>query len=301
MNDYSGFLAQGYWWLSLLGGIHCIGLGLYIRYAYREQSHDNQHNSNHKLLGGIFSLMGLYFFTGMLSKDSSPVPMHIVYTLIIPIYFILMPMLYLYCYRSLHNIKGNINWSVHLYLPIAVASIVAVTAMLDSHWIQDIDIDSFNLSDDISYFTAIGMALPALLSVQTLTYFVLIIKLLRQFRSRARRAHLGNLKDIKFRWLMALTIALMSNWLIRTIFLILPFYFGDHIGQLAQAVTRLALLITVYVLAIYGLQQITKAAFLRGKLAPQSPPNTPTRSSTQLLNSEELNYLQKLIQDEKKE
>ncbi|WP_394205513.1 hypothetical protein [Shewanella waksmanii] len=295
MNEYNAFLAQGYWWLSLLGGIHCIGLGLYIRYIYKEAS------NNHKLLGGIFSLMGLYFFTGMLSKDNSPVPMHIIYTLIIPIYFILMPTLYLYCYRSLHNITAKIRWSPHLYLPIIVTSIVALTALLDKHWVEDISIDAFSLQN-LSYFTSVGMLLPALLSIQTLVYFVLIFKLLRRYKSRASRAHLGNLRDIKFRWLMVLTVALLSNWIVRTLLLILPFYFGDHIGQFSQAMTRLLLLATVYVLAIYGLQQVTKAAFLRGKLAPQSPqPKSPQRSTTQLLNSEELNYLQKLIQDEKKE
>jgi len=55
MNEFNDFVSQGYWWLSLLGGLHCLGLGLYIRYIYREK------NGNQKILGSIFSLMALYF------------------------------------------------------------------------------------------------------------------------------------------------------------------------------------------------------------------------------------------------
>ncbi|MGM8892009.1 hypothetical protein ACS8FA_14340, partial [Psychrobacter sp. 1Y1] len=105
MNEFSEFFSQGYWWLSLLGGLHCLGLGLYIRYIYTEQS------GNHKILGGIFSLMALYFFTGLLNINNAPAPIHLLFILIIPVYFLMMPLLYLYCDRSLNEIKRPIGFS----------------------------------------------------------------------------------------------------------------------------------------------------------------------------------------------
>lgn len=294
MNELSTFLTQGYWWLSLLGGIHCIGLGLYIRYIYRDSS------GNHKLLAGLFSLMALYFFTGMLNRDNSPAPIHLLFTLIIPVYFLLMPLLYLYCYRSLHNIRVPISLSKHFYLPILIAIVIFVVSLLSYDYAPDGELLQNSAAPGLRDFK-IGAALPALLSLQTGFYFILIIQMLRKYRGRSTKVHQESLKDIKFRWLLVLTLAMMSNWLVRTVLVILPFYMGDQISEVTQAFTRLILLLTVYLLALYGLQQITKAAYLRGRFIRQSEQDPArTKASSQLLNSEELNYLQQLMQEDKK-
>ena len=283
---YNDFLYEGYWWLSLIGGLHCIGLGLYIRHVYRDK-HDN-----HKLLGAIFNLLALYFLTGLISKTNSPVPLPMLFILIIPVYFLQMPLLYLYCYRSLHNIHRDIRMSGHFYPALALMVVISLAFVLDANVY-------LNLSDDpitnLSHVTVLGAVLPALLSLQALIYFYLIIKLLNQFRGRSRRVHQDSLKDIKFRWLLVLTLAMLINWVVRTGLVILPFYFGDHVSITAQAITRLCLLLTVYVLALYGLKQITLAAYLRGRLSSKMTDPTQRPSSQQLLNAEELNYLQQIL------
>ncbi|MCL1063267.1 hypothetical protein MK852_14235 [Shewanella benthica] len=295
MNEFSSFFSQSYWWLSLLGGLHCIALGLYIHYIYREG------NGNHKLLGSIFSLMALYFFTGMLNRDNSPAPIHLLFTLIIPVYFLLMPLLYLYCYRSLHNIRRSIRFSRHFYLALIVAIVVIITSLLSKNFTPGISIIELSNESNMSQISKLGALLPGLLSIQTCIYFILIIRMLKKYRGRTYKAHQESLRDIKFSWLLVLTFAMMANWLIRTVLVILPFYLGDQISELTQAFTRLALLLTIYVLAIYGLQQITRAAYLRGRLTITTNSGTSkNKASTQLLNSEELNYLQHLLKEESK-
>ncbi|BAJ03941.1 hypothetical protein [Shewanella violacea] len=295
MNEFSSFFLQSYWWLSLLGGLHCFGLGLYIRYLYREG------NGNHKLLGSIFSLIALYFFTGMLNKDNAPAPIHLLFMLIIPVYFLLMPLLYLYCYRSLHNIRRSISFSRHFYLALIVAIVVITASLLSKNVTPDLSIIELSYESNMSLINKLGALLPGLLSMQTCIYFILIIRMLQKYRGRSYKAHQESLRDIKFRWLLVLTFAMMVNWLIRTVLVILPFYLGDQISQLTQAFTQLTLLLTIYVLAIYGLQQITRAAYLRGRLTITTPSGASrNKASTQLLNSEELNYLQDLLKEDPK-
>ncbi|WP_065188389.1 hypothetical protein [Shewanella woodyi] len=296
MNEFNSFFSQGYWWLSLLGGLHCIGLGLYVRYIYREG------NGNHKLLGSIFSLLGLYFFTGMLNRENSPAPIHLVFTLIIPVYFLLMPLLYLYCYRSLNNIKRHIKLSKHFYPALIVAIAVLIASIINQHFTVQLSNIPESGRLTFTHIGALGTLLPGILSIQTFIYFVLIIQMLKRYRGRSHKAHQESLQDIKFRWLLVLTFAMVCNWLVRTLLVILPFYLGDQISEMTQAMTRLLLLLTVYVLAIYGLKQITKAAYLRGKLTyANDRVSTPIKASSQLLNSEELNYLHQLMKDDKKE
>ena len=287
---YNNFLFEGYWWLSLLGGLHCIGLGIYIRYLYHDR------NGNHKLLGALFNLLALYFFTGLISKYNSPLPLQLLFILIVPVYFLMMPLLYLYCYRSLHNIKRQISFSWHFAPALILVIIIAITFSFNHDFRFYI---STPVQNDLSHVTLLGSILPGLLSLQTASYFYLIIKLLKQFRARSHRAHQNSLKDIKFRWLLALTFAMLANWLVRTMLVILPFYFGDQVTVTAQAITRLCLLLTVYALAIYGLKQITTSAYLRGSLSNKISNNHPQKASQQLLNAEELNYLQQIMQEEK--
>lgn len=294
MNEFNDFLSQSYWWLSLLGGLHCIGLGLYIRYIYREG------NGNHKLLGSIFSLMALYFFTGMLNRDNSPAPIHLLFTLIIPVYFLLMPLLYLYCYRSLHNIRLPIRFSKHFYLALIIAVIVITASLISKDVTPETSLIALSKETRLGYLWQLGALLPGLLSLQTATYFFLIVRMLTKHRGCTPKVHQESLRDIKFRWLLVLTFAMMTNWLIRTVLVILPFYFGDQISGLTQVFTRLALLLTIYILAIYGLQQITRAAYLRGRLTINSNSNNNSinKASSQLLSSEELSYLHQLLKDE---
>ncbi|QYJ86418.1 hypothetical protein K0I73_01235 [Shewanella mesophila] len=287
---YNNFLLEGYWWLSLLGGLHCIGLGIYIRYLYHDR------NGSHKLLGALFSLIALYFFTGLISKHNSPLPLQLLFILIVPVYFLMMPLLYLYCYRSLHNIKQQIRLSWHFSPALILSIMIGLTFAFNHDFRSYI---STPVQNGLSHVTLLGSILPGLLSLQTAVYFYLIIRLLKQFRARSSRAHQNSLKDIKFRWLLALTLAMLVNWLVRTMLVILPFYFGDQVTVTAQAITRLCLLLTVYSLAIYGLKQITTSAYLRGSLSNQINDNSAKKASQQLLNAEELNYLQQIMLDEK--
>ncbi|MCG9730410.1 hypothetical protein L1D44_11195 [Shewanella sp. Isolate13] len=295
MNEFSEFFSQGYWWFSLLGGIHCLGLGLYIRYIYHEK------NGTNKLLGDIFSLMALYFFTGLLTSDNAPAPIYLLFILIIPVYFLVMPLLYLYCDRSLHESERPIGFSRHFYPALTIAILVILTTgyrvLFANHW-PDI---GWPQAAGITNLSLLAMLLPALLFIQTGIYFYYIIKMLSRYPSRTSRLHQDSLKDIKFRWLLVLTLALMSNWLIRAVLIILPFYLGDQAIIINQAATKLTLLLTVYLLAIYGLKQITRAAFLRGKLAQQLPQRKPMQASQQLLSSEELAYLQQLMKEDERE
>ncbi|WP_186300660.1 hypothetical protein [Shewanella sp. KCT] len=292
MDTHShGLLFEGYWWLSLLGGLHCIGLGLYLRYLYRDR------NDNHKLLGAIFSLLALYFLTGLLNRDNSPLPLQQLFILLIPAYFLLMPMLYLYCYRSLHDIKGSIGLSRHFIPAIALVLVIGISVLLSGEMRQQI---SINIMTQFNHVTLLGTVLPLLLLLQTGLYFYAILRLLRRFKGRAHRAHQDSLKDIKFRWLLALTLAMLTNWLVRMGLVILPYLLGDKVSLAAQASTRLFLLLSLYLLALYGLKQITMSAYLRGRLSPDLQTQARPSSSRQLLSAEELNYLQQLLQSDKK-
>ncbi|WP_299809088.1 hypothetical protein [uncultured Shewanella sp.] len=292
MNEFNEFFSESYWWLSLLGGIHCLGLGFYIRYIYSEK------NGNHKILGNIFCLMALYFFTGLLTRNNAPAPIHLLFTLIIPVYFLVMPLLYLYCDRSLHDIERPVGFSHHFYPALILAVFVVLTTSYQILFNKNGVNIGFIQQADITNLNLLVMLLPALLFIQTGLYFYYIIKMLSRYPGRASRLHQDSLKDIKFRWLLVLTLALMSNWLIRAVLVILPFYLGDQAVMFNQAATRLAMLLTVYILAIYGLNQITRAAYLRGKLAQQQPQRNPMPASQQLLNSEEIAYLQQLMQED---
>ena len=80
----------------------------------------------------------------------------------------------------------------------------------------------------------------------------------------------------------------------------LPFYLGDSVLLLTQAVTRLSLLLTVYVFALYGIQQVTRSAYLRGSLNATSQATPPTKEphTDPLLDEEEITYLHHLMGDE---
>lgn len=280
------FLEQTFKWLSLLGGLHCLGLGLYLRYLYHSKS------GNHRLLAGIFSLVSLTFFSGLLTRHTVSLPMPLIYSLFIPGYFLLMPLLYQYCHQALCKRRGHF-W--YHYLPAPLIAIgVAVDQMLRPGLMNPSDGDKLSLAD----YTPLTAVLTVLLFLQTCIYFMLIFRLLLSHRGRSARAHEENLQDIRFRWLMTLCLALMFNWLLRVVLTLIPIYFGDGASELMLMLPRMILLLSLYLLAFYGLHQITRAAYLRGKLT--LPSNISQKSSSQLLNADELNYLQELLQEEKK-
>ncbi|MCS6136851.1 hypothetical protein G3496_18205 [Shewanella baltica] len=292
MNDFNTFFAQAYWWLSLFGGAHCLALAIYIRYFYHP-------DGNQKLLAAFLSLIALYFLTGLLNRDNSPIPIHILFNLINPIYFLLMPLLYLYCKRSLVPTHKPLGFSKH-YWPSAftlVFAILDIALRLSAHpngeWqpltqmLKEISISQW------------GAILPALLSIQTCCYFIALWVLFRRHKRNQSDATLTQeaLGTIRFRWLIGLTLAMLLNWLIRVFVVILPFYLGDNLSLLSHALPRLTLLLSMYMLAVYGLKQITRSAYLKGRLAkPQSQPRPIAIEN--VLTPEEYEFLHQIQQDD---
>lgn len=103
------------------------------------------------------------------------------------------------------------------------------------------------------------------------------------------------LGTIRFRWLIGLTLAMLLNWLIRVFVVILPFYFGDNLSLLSNALPRLTLLLSMYMLAVYGLKQITRSAYLKGRMAKQ--PLQP-HVIQNVLTPEEYEFLHQVQQDD---
>ncbi|WP_394132411.1 hypothetical protein [Shewanella maritima] len=291
MNEYSPFFSDAYWWLSLIGGIHCVGVGIYIRYIYQS------HNRSHKLLAAIFVLIGIYFFTGLITKETSPVPIHLVLTLFVPIYLLLMPLLYLYCKNSLTGQSKNNYWK-HFAPALISAFTVSTAVLLRVGFDPHIHLEPINSLKQLSHINVLAIIFPLLLIAQALVYFSLLFSMFSQYRKRFSVLDQTTIKDIRFRWLVLLTVGILFNWITRLALVAIPFYVGDYFTTLNQAIARLSMLITVYVFAFYGLTQITRMAYLRGNLASDS--NSPVKASAQLLNAEEMQYLQGVIKDDEK-
>lgn len=292
MNEFHSFFTQAYWWLSLFGGVHCLALAIYIRYFYHP-------DANQKLLAAFLSLIALYFLTGMLNRDNSPIPIHILFNLINPIYFLLMPLLYLYCKRSLVPTHKPLGFSKH-YWPSAVTLVFAIldialrlSAHPNGEWqpltqmLKEISISQW------------GAILPALLSIQTCCYFIALWVLFRRHKRNQSDATLTQeaLGTIRFRWLIGLTLAMLLNWLIRVFVVILPFYLGDNLSLLSHALPRLTLLLSMYMLAVYGLKQITRSAYLKGRLAKPQSQQRPIAIEN-VLTPEEYEFLHQIQQDD---
>lgn len=290
MNEFNTFFAQAYWWLSLLGGLHCLALAIYIRYFYHS-------GSNQKLLAGFLSLIAFYFLTGMLNQDNTPIPIHVLFNLITPIYFLLMPLLYLYCKRTLEQHTEAIGFSTH-YWPAIIMLLLAsldIILRLNLHkYAIEFQEDFFNYRQDID-FNHWSLAMPLLLFIQTAAYFVALWRLLKRYKIRPQQlsdAPQDTLRLIRFRWLFGLTLAMLFNWLLRALLIVLPFYLGDSLSTLSYALPRLSLLLSFYLLAAYGLQQITRTAYLKGHLsAPKAKVESP---SSGVLTPEEFEFIQQL-------
>ena len=290
MNEFNGFFAQAYWWLSLFGGLHCLALAIYIRYFYQAETHQN-------LLASFLSLIALYFLTGLINRDNAPIPIHLLFNLISPIYFLLMPLLYLYCKNSLNQTNQPIAFSKHywpalLTLLFAIIDIVIkLTGYQTGKWPSVVLIFS---ELNISHWSAL---LPALLSIQTCYYFIALWMLFHRHKQKQTNmtSSQETLGTIRFRWLIGLTLAMLLNWLIRVFVVILPFYFGDNLSLLSNALPRLTLLLSIYMLAVYGLKQITRSAYLKGRMTKQ--PSQP-HVIHNVLTPEEYEFLHQVQQDD---
>ena len=290
MNQFSDLFVQTYWWLSLLGGIHCLGAGFYIRYIY------NSTHRSHSLLAGIFLLIGCYFLTGLITQKTVPMPIHLTLTLFIPVYFLLMPMLYLYCKTSLMEQDYQPQLIKHFGSAIVIA-LITCSAILFRVGIDPQAANTpINSIHELSSINLFAVILPILLMFQAVLYFVAIYGLLTRFRAQyiANRQS-TSLDNIRFRWINVLTLGILLNWILRIVLAYLPFYIGDFVSLFSQAVMSLSLLLTVYIFALYGIHQVTRVAYLRGTINASTPPSTV---SEQVLDDEELAYLHDLLHDD---
>ncbi|MGL6122988.1 MAG: hypothetical protein ACRC1W_08225, partial [Shewanella sp.] len=69
-----------------------------------------------------------------------------------------------------------------------------------------------------------------------------------------------------------------------------------NLSLLSHALPRLTLLLSMYMLAIYGLKQITRSAYLKGYMAKQ--PKQHPLSIESVLTQEEYEFLQQVQQDD---
>jgi len=291
MDLFSDLFIQTYWWLSLLGGIHCLGVGLYVHYIYQSSTRSNS------LLAGIFILIGCYFLTGLLTHETAPIPIHLALTLFIPIYFLLMPMLYLYCKSSLTQQQYQPLLIKHFACAIIAALVTSSTVLFHLGIDPQASNNSIDTLGELSSINLLAVILPILLVLQACGYFWAIYRLLSHYRPQYLANRQPNLQVIRFRWLSVLTIGILINWVVRLVLVYLPFYFGDSVSIFTQAVTRLTLLLTVYVFALYGIRQVTRIAYLRGALNASNQPEPPTSAPipNPLLDDEEIAYLHHLM------
>jgi len=290
MTEYKDIFIQAYWWLSLLGGVHCFGVALYIRIFHQTP------NASHKSLAGVFTLIGFYFLTGIFTKESSPIPIHLMLTLFYPIYFLLMPLLYIYCKQSLLNDQYQANHLKHFSPAFVIASIIS-TAILFHIGINPNASDfGINSLADLSHINIFALVLPCLILLQTIMYFVLIYKLLIHTHKQNVCNNLSAVIDLHFRWICILCSAILLNWMLRLALIYLPFYFGDSTFLLPQqAITRLSLLVTIYALAFYGLHQVTRAAYFKGLTTQANVHLSSTLNNKPILDADEMSYLQDVI------
>lgn len=292
INEFNSFFSQAYLWLSLLGSLHCFAIGIYIRFFHQPVS------ENHKLLAKILGLLAIYFLTGMLNKHNAPIPMIVLFTLIIPIYFLLMPLLYLYCRKNLKYRTQHRLHIAHFYPAIIIVIFVIITL---SYRLFIAITPSFSIAGmtfSTQQLNVIFIAFPGLLSLQAAFYSVLIFKILNQFSIKDINTTNPQLDKIKFKWLFILTFALIMNWLIRSLLIMLPFYLGDQTSQLNLLLSRLILLLSLYLLAFYGLKQVTDIAYIRGQKHALKKPSTTPAPKEALLTEEELTFLQQVMNED---
>lgn len=284
MAALGGFVTDAYWWLSLLGGLHCLMLAGYVLFFYIERSEQRW------LLTGIFGLMALYFFTGMLNRDNIPTPLHLLFILLQPTYFLLLPLLYLYCRRLCYPLL-SIQLPLRHLLPMLLTMLLVMLALLLHH----ANMTDILLSKTSNPLNGLALLLPLALSLQTLVYVWLILRLLIRHRGQMTQSH-DPMLQLRFRWLLLLTIALIINWLVRNLAFVLPLLFGDQLAPVSRTLPHVILLLTLYALALYGLKQLTHIAYLRGRAARE---NRQTTTQDDVLSDEEKRFIRQLLTQSK--
>ncbi|MBO2639707.1 hypothetical protein NDN17_11350 [Shewanella algae] len=283
MTAFSDIFTQAYWWLSLLGGLHCLALSIYARFVYQDS------HSQRRLLAGIFALMALYFFTGLFNSDNTPAPIHLLFLLLLPLYFLLMPALYQYLKQQLRPTVDAKLPLKHLLPSILAMFLVVLLWLFNPSLVTGVALLGYQPS--LSWGS---LLLPLLLLLQTTLYMVLVLQLMkRHFHASAQQDN--RLQQLRSNWLLVLTLALILNWLVRNIAVLLTLFLGDQFSAVAQAIPRLALLLTLYLLAIYGLNQLTRAAYLRGRESRAQAASVPK----QPLDKEELDFLNEILHEKK--
>ncbi|WP_144211481.1 hypothetical protein [Shewanella donghaensis] len=247
-------------------------------------------------------LISIFFFLGSITRENAPIQIHFIMTLMVPFYLLLMPLLFAYCKTCLQIKVSDNNIIKHLLPSLISMVVIAVAVSFNIGLSPDaIHIKADSISE-LSHINMIALVMPAVIMCQSGLYFVLIARSLRQHKRRFKLTSNQTLKDIRFRWLLILTGGILINWSLRLIIVLLPFYLGDTVSSFTHDIARLAVLLTVYGFAIYGLHQITRAAYLRSNnnisQSKSAKQGTPAKASEQLLNSEELNYLQSIMREE---
>ncbi|MFS1437077.1 hypothetical protein [Shewanella sp. 10N.286.48.A6] len=283
------FFSQAYIWLSLLAGIHCLGVGFYVRYIFANNDSSTSHSN--RLLGALFILISLFFFSASITRENAPIQIHFMMTLMVPFYFLLMPLLYSYCKACLQIKTSDLNFVKHILTTLISMAVIVVTVSFNIGMVPDASHIQVNNISELVTINKIALVMPAIILIQSGIYFFLIISAL----SRHRVDKHQSLKNVRFRWLLLLTGGILLNWVLRLVLVLLPFYFGDTISSYAVGIVRLCLLATIYGFAIYGLHQVTRLVFLRIKVN-----KTPQHHSAKLLlDNEELDYLRSVISDDK--
>ena len=291
MESISGFFQQAYWWLSLLGGVHCVVLAVLLGWKRPSQKRTQQ-----VIVIAIFATLSIYFFTGIINRENTPLPIHIILALIMPVYFLLMPLVYFYCKNELvsHQQYSCNNLLLHYGPATLVALIVLVFTV--THFNRSAFIASeATVNMPVNTLTLLGMVLPALLFLQTAAYFIAIIGVIQKTKKSESQLSNSAVDDLKIRWLLVVAIAIIVNWLIRCLLASFSLVFGDQYWLIIETVIRFNLLITLYILAIYRLQQLTLIAYQNGLIAQAQ--DRKEKPITDVLDSDEKAYLSSLLGD----
>ncbi|MBE8166889.1 MAG: hypothetical protein HAW66_00805 [Shewanella sp.] len=282
MRSLVEFLHQAYWWLSLIGGIHCAAFSIII--AVRN-THSKQ--VKHHIICLMFFILAVYFFTGLIHRENAPLPMHIMLAWITPIYFLLMPLLYQYCHQTLSTKKPLYHFGLHT-IPAAIVAFSVVFYSL-SHY----NLSSFIISESMHHLSLLGVLLPEVLMLQVVIYSIYIFKLIHRCKQQTN-VDAEPLGEITFRWLLILVSAAIINGFMRSFLVSLSLILGEPYLLLAETATRLSLLLTLYILAIYRLQQITIIAYQSGLNANQRK-KEPVQSET-VLDQDEKAFISRVVQ-----
>ena len=291
MDSLSGFLQHAYWWLSLVGGVHCAVLAVLLGWKRLSQNRHQQ-----IIVIAIFITLSVYFLTGIVNRENAPLPIHIILALMTPMYFLLMPLVYFYCKNELDCQQRYSSQTLMLhYAPaIIVATLVVLFSITHFSSLDFIKSEAVTIRG-LNHFSLLGMVLPVLLFIQTAIYFIAIIQVIRRKRNREGQLVGSEIDDLKVRWLLVLATAIIVNWLFRCLLASFTFIFGDQYWLIIETVIRFNLLMTLYILAIYRLQQLTVIAYQNGLIAQHR--DKTEKAITEVLDREEKDYLSSILKD----